>query len=160
MNDWLRRIRGAVGMGLTWAVGWGLVGGLIELILNLVPGPDLGHIVDMWPQTLGMIGFVGGVTFSVVLRIAAGRRRFDELSLPGFTALGAVGGLLLGTAAIAMGVGGAEPLWLRGAVLLVPPTLLSAASAAGTLALARMAERPSLEAGADGSNVELPPPEE
>ena len=160
MKNWLRLLRGAAGMGLTWAVGWGLVGGLIELILNLVPGPDLGHIVDMWPQTLAMIGFLGGVTFSVVLRIAAGRRRFDELSIPAFSALGAVGGALLGTVAIAMGVGSAEPLWLRAAVLLVPPTLLSAASAAGMLAVARMAARPSLDTGADVSEGELPPPKQ
>jgi hypothetical protein len=29
LKKWLRRIRGAVGMGLTWAVGWGLGGLLI-----------------------------------------------------------------------------------------------------------------------------------
>lgn len=29
MSRWLRRIRGAVGMGVTWAVGWALVGVLI-----------------------------------------------------------------------------------------------------------------------------------
>ena len=26
LTQWLRRIRGAVVVGLTWAVGWGLVG--------------------------------------------------------------------------------------------------------------------------------------
>ena len=35
MRKWLKRIRGAVGMGLTWAVGWGVVGALIPLFSGL-----------------------------------------------------------------------------------------------------------------------------
>jgi hypothetical protein len=50
MKKWLRRIRGAVGMGLTWAVAWfvvpatvGLVGRVLGLpILTAVGGLALG----------------------------------------------------------------------------------------------------------------------
>jgi len=38
MNRWPRRIRGAVGMGLTWAVGWALGGVLIGVGSILLPG--------------------------------------------------------------------------------------------------------------------------
>ena len=34
MKTWLRRIRGAVVVGLTWAVGWGLVGVLVMTLLG------------------------------------------------------------------------------------------------------------------------------
>jgi hypothetical protein len=83
MKKWLRRIRGAVGMGLTWAAGWAFVGVLIELLID----PN-GSLVDVWVTALAIPGFLGGAVFSAVLRIAEGRRRFDELSLPRFGAWG------------------------------------------------------------------------
>jgi len=125
-------------MGLIWAIGWAVVGGgVMEGIVD----PD-GKILDMWPQTLAIPGFLGGVVFSIVLGIAAGRRRFDELSLPRFGAWGALAGLLLGVFAVGPGLAsGVLPLWLRVAVIIGPLTLLSAASASGSLALARRGER-------------------
>ncbi len=111
----------------------------------------------MWPQTLAIPGFLGGAVFSVVLWIANGRRRFDELSLSRFGALGAVTGLLLGALVVAAGAGsGALPLGLRAVVIIAPVTLMSALSAAGSLALARMAKEQALpDPGADVADVEL-----
>jgi hypothetical protein len=63
MKKWLRRIRGAVGMGLIWAVGGFLVGGGIEMIHSVWPNP-LGSMVDIWPVTLALPAFFGGVVFS------------------------------------------------------------------------------------------------
>jgi hypothetical protein len=83
MKKWLRRIRSAVGMGMTWAAGWALVGVLIELLID-----SNGSLVDVWPTALAIPSFLGGAVFSAVLRIAEGRRRFDELSLPRFGAWG------------------------------------------------------------------------
>lgn len=152
MRKWLRRIRGALGMGLTWAVAWAIVGGgVMEGIVD----PD-GKILDMWPQTLAIPGFVGGVVFSMLLWMAEGRRRFDELSLPRFGALGAASGVLLGALAVAAGAAPGAPLWLRAAVIIGPVTLLNAASAAGTLALARRGRKRELvDAGADTADVGL-----
>lgn len=140
MKNWLRRIRGAIGMGLTWAFGWGLVGMAIEAIWEVWPGFPLGPLVDIWPIVLAIPGFVGGAVFSVMLGIAARHRRFDELSLSGFGALGALGGLVLGVLAVGTLAGGvpALGLWLRAAAIIGSTTLLSAASASGTLALARL----------------------
>ena len=47
-------------------------------------------------MTLGIPGFFGGVIFSMMLGMAEGRRRFDELSLVRFGVWGAVTGVLLG----------------------------------------------------------------
>src|ERR1051325_11446602 len=92
MKKWLRRIRGAIGMGLTWAAIWGGAGSLVTLGVGLATGsrPDAP-----FPLMFGAAGFVAGVIFSAVLGLAEGRRRFDQMSLPRFAAWGATGGLLL-----------------------------------------------------------------
>lgn len=136
MRRWLRRIRGAFGMGLAWALAGVLVGGFIELVDNILPGAlPIASRVDMWPQTLAIPGFLGGVIFSVVLGIVGGRRRFGELSLPRFAAWGASAGLLLGGLAMALGAP---------AIFIGIMTLGSAIAASGSLALARMAEKREL----------------
>jgi hypothetical protein len=124
MNTWLRRLRGAVGMGLVWGVAWAIVGGgIMEAFVD----PD-GRILDMWPQVLGMAGFLGGAAFSIVFGIAARRRSFEELSLARFAALGALGGVAAGAFLMTTGA----PL-----LIIAPAALLCAGSASGSLALAR-----------------------
>lgn len=141
-------------MGLTWALGWAVIGGgVMEGIFD-----PHGKILDMWPQTLAIPGFLGGVVFSVLLWATAGRRRFDELSLARFGGWGLVVGILLGSLAIGLGVaGGVASLWLRVVVIVGPTALLGAVSAAGSLALARLgagrssADRGTIGPGAGGS---------
>ena len=142
MNKWLRRIRGAVGMGLTWAAGWALFGILIGVASNLFPGLPWHYVFDVFDAPLPALavpGFFGGALFSVVLGTAGRRRRFDELSLPRVTAWGALGGLLVGLIPGALAVVGLATireglgLWQLTAIISAPLTLLSAASAAGSL---------------------------
>lgn len=150
MHLWLRRVRGAVGMGLTWAAVWGPAG----VLLGMVVDPD-GSMDEMWVAVGAFPGFIGGVVFSAVLGIAAGRRRIDELPLARVGAWGALAGLLVGALPFAVGASTAAlPLWLSGALVIGSITLLSAISAAGSLALARMVERRApLAAGVDVPEV-------
>jgi len=128
MKKWLRRIRGAIGMGLTWAMAWFGAG----LILLLVVGVGAADVP--FPLFFALLGFLAGVTFSAVLGIIEGRRRFDQMSLPRFAAWGGVGGFLLSVVLAAALGGDAFPV-------LGPIFALSGAGcAAGSLALARMAE--------------------
>jgi hypothetical protein len=138
MKKWLRRIRAAIGMGLTWAAAWFGAG----MILLLVVG--FGAADVPFPLFFGLLGFLAGVTFSGILAIVEGRRRFDQMSLPRFAGWGAVGGLLLcGIFVSAVALGG-ESLWGEIPALGAVFALAGAASAAGSLALARMAEARAL----------------
>jgi hypothetical protein len=161
MNKWTRRIRGALGTGLTWAAGWALVGVLIGVTSVLLPDlpfwKPFFEVFDAPLPALAVPGFFGGALFSIVLGIAGRHRRFDELSLPRFAALGAVGGLMLSllpAAMVAVGLASMDPergfgLWQLTSMISVPLILLSAGSASASLILARKAERqrPALRPG-------------
>jgi hypothetical protein len=93
-----------------------------------------------FPLILGVLGFIAGVTFSGLLVLAEGRRRFDEMSLPRFATWGALGGLLLSAVfAKAVSLG-----WADVAGIVPTFALASAVCAAGSLALARRAQRTAL----------------
>ena len=151
MKKWLRRIRGVLGTALTWAAAWFGAGMIFLsglLVFGVAPvGIGLAAVVAD-SVLLAVAGFIGGGIFSTVLGITEGRRRFDEMSLPRFAGWGAVGGLLLSALVLSTGgSGGTFPI-LGQVILGSVVTLLSAGSAAGSLALARRAEdRELLEAG-------------
>lgn len=150
MHAGVRWIRGAIGMGLTWAVAWGLAGLLIgasSLVLTFLPWEAFFAFFDAPLPALAVPGFVGGVLFSVVLGVSARERSAHELSLPRFAVWGALGGLLLGllpAALVAIGLahldGARMGLWAFTMIITPPLTLLGALSGAGSLAIARSGE--------------------
>ncbi len=142
MKKWLKRIRGAFGMGLTWAAVWGGVGAIAGLVAGV------GAVA---PAISGaLFGFIGGAIFSTVLGIAEGRRRFDEMSLWRFAGWGAVGGLTMAVALV--GEITLANFVLNGFVY----ALLGAGCASGSLALARRTDdRELLDAGADVADIGL-----
>ena len=136
-------MRAAIGMGLTWGAAWFGAG----ILLARVPGfdSDLPFALLFAP-----LGVFCGIIFSGVLVVIEGRRSFDRMSVFRFAGWGAASGLLLS----AIFVGGAA---IRGAnvwgeFLLFGPALAvsSAACAAGSLALARRAERRELTGPSGG----------
>lgn len=148
MTKWLQRARGVLGMGLAWAIGGLGVAAVMEGADNVTPGGIQAiHVIDMWPPILLVAGFVGGILFGTLLGIVGARRRFEELSLPRFTALGAVTGALL--AGLVFATGGPA---LAVGVMLASGTIGGAAS----LAVARVAERRGLlRGGADADRGRL-----
>ena len=138
MKKWLRRIGGAVGIGLFWGAAWAAVGALIGVLVD----PN-GPMREAWvgPAIGVHPGFVGGVVFCALLGIASPRRRLAEFSLLEVSAAGGIAGLLLGLLPLAINEPPSEsPLWLVGAVVIGSLTVLSAVSAAASLALARRLE--------------------
>ena len=145
MRKWLQRIRGAIGMGFTWAFAWSLVGSVPRWVFGVQTDLPIGLL-------FGALGFVAGVTFSGVLVLTEGRRRFDQMSLPRFAGWGAVGGLLL--SAVFAKAASLD----TGDVLAIVPTfaVACAACASGSLALARRAVRRELpDIRADAPDAEL-----
>jgi hypothetical protein len=127
MSKWMRRIRGALGMGLAWALAWFSAG----MVLLFVVGPDAADVP--FPLGFGALGFLAGITFSGVLGLAEGRRSFEQMSLPRFALWGGVGGLLFAGIFVVAAALGIEAFLGLGIVF----ALAGAGCASGSLALAR-----------------------
>ena len=128
MRKSARRIRGAIGMGLTWGAAWGAAGTVLAVVTRFKADAP-------FPLIFAVLGFIAGVIFSAILALTEGGRGFDQMSLPRFAVWGATGGLLLSAVfAKAASLG-----W--GDVLVIAPTfaVACAACASGSLALARRA---------------------
>lgn len=146
MKKWLRKIRGAIGIGLAWAFAWFSAGMILLFIVGF------GAADVPFPLFFGLLGFLAGVTFSGVLGIVEGRRRFDQMSMPRFAAWGGLGGLLLAVVFVPLTGQGMDILLLLGGIF----GAAGASCAAGSLALARTAEHDELlEAGSDAEGVGL-----
>ena len=164
MTGWMRRLRGAIGLGLTWALGGFALGGIIELVHNIWPNP-VGAAVDIWPAVLAIPGLLGGVAFSAVLGVLGRSRRFDELSLPGVALWGALGGVLASSVPAAlMSMASESPaavFWPIALEVMGPFAIGGAIAASGTLALARAADdQELLEESRDVAAVGLSEDEE
>ena len=147
MTSWMRRIRGALGMGLTWAFAWA-VGGLLIGVASFVVSLDwFFRVFDAPLPALAIPGFFAGAFFSIVLGIAARKRPFSKLSMPLFVAWGALGGVMLTLfppLLVLLGLATPAPdgrFEQAVAIVAGPFILFSAACAAATLAIARRAER-------------------
>ncbi|HEY5060420.1 MAG TPA: hypothetical protein VII52_02740 [Gemmatimonadaceae bacterium] len=137
MKTWGRRIRAALGMGLTWGAVWFGAGAL----LARVPGfsSDLPFALLFAP-----LGFVTGIIFSGVLVVIEGRRRFDHMSLLRFAGWGAASGLLLSGIFVVGAALRGGALWGEFLVFGPPLAIASAICAAGSLAIARRVDRREL----------------
>lgn len=127
MARWWSRIRAVLVVGLLWGGAWFGVG----MILLVVVGPEAADVP--FPLFFGLLGFLAGAAFSGLLAATERSRRFDKLSLSRFAVWGALGGVVL--AAVFTLAAGAEFV-----VLATVLGVAGAASAAGTLVLARRAE--------------------
>lgn len=144
MKHWLKRIRGAFLMGLTWALLWAPIGLLIGMIVD-----PTGAMDEPWIAVGAYPGFLGGVLFSILFGVAARRRTLNDLSIKRIGALGAAAGFVIGSLPFVLGdqSPNVERVWLLPVVVISSITLLCSASAAGSLALARRGRAGELGAG-------------
>ena len=130
MRKLLRRVRGAFGMGLAWALAWGGAGVVMAVVT--------GFTADVpFPLFFAMLGFIAGVIFSAVLALASGQRSFDQMSLTRFATWGAVGGIVMSAFFARAASLDWKDMLMVGTIF----ALASAVCAAGSLALARRAQR-------------------
>jgi hypothetical protein len=142
----LKRLRGVLGTAATWAAGWfGL--GAVGWGLGLFP-EGLAFAIPT-AGVLATVGAIAGAGFAVVLGFTDRRRTLDELTLPRIAAWGAIGGILIGVP-MSIGMG---PLGYIGLSSFL--AILGAGSAAGSLALARVADdRVTIEKGDEAMQVQ------
>jgi len=133
MSTALRRLRGLLGTGLTWGVGWAVVGAVIWTVTRVLdPGSiDQGEGILPISGILGTVGFVSGIAFGVLLSLSESRKRILELSL----ARAAVWGIA-GAAVFPLLTGRYDQVFV-----MCP---IGALFASGSVALARRAERREL----------------
>lgn len=140
MKGFLRRLRGIIGMGLTWAVaGAGVLTGVGLFGGGFVPGLTL---------TGAFMGFFAGSAFGVILSVIERHKRLEDLSLKRMALWGGLGGFLI-AAGINLFLGSGGLFWDFVATM----TLVRAGFSSGTVAIARRATEPTLI----GEDDEPPP---
>jgi hypothetical protein len=78
MKSFLRRLRGIIGTGLTWAAGF--VGiSVVRFVLFGVPWEAFPELATQW----AILGFVTGGAFAGILSLTERSRTLEDLSLHG-----------------------------------------------------------------------------
>ena len=160
MRELLKRLRGAFGNALVWAIGWGGVGGvLMSLWYLLSVNPSASPIqlpVMPFIRLFAGIGFLSGGAFSLYLGVAGRNKRLDELSAIRIGLGGAVAAaLVLPIYGVAVfGTPGDFRLW---ADVLIPSSIafvLGGATAFSTVKIAQRGDRILAEASLDELEIE------
>ena len=142
---WLRRLRGARGIGLAWALPWWIVGTALSPYLRglakAMPPRSLGEAI-LDGSLIGWYGFLAGITFSFVLGVAGRRRGFGGLTTSRMVKYAcSSSALLMGPPMVYMLAGRADGWRLQDAVYLFGGVILTAACSVGTLIAALRARR-------------------
>lgn len=95
MNDVLRRLRGLVGIGVTWGVLWALFGVALVMGLRAFAPASAGEGALVVGRVLGFAGFVSGVAFGTLLTVAERRRNLQSLALWRAGLWGAIGAAVI-----------------------------------------------------------------
>jgi len=152
MKGFLRRLRGIIGTGITWAVGWAGGYSVVSVVIG-APLSGLGAVA----LAGAIFGFIAGGSFAVILSITERRRAFDQLSLWRVAVWGGLGGMALPLFFAPRLIGAGFPLHLLLTTYLIPLAvsgLMGAGFATGSVALARRADTKLIE-GEDDSTLML-----
>ncbi len=142
MNRFVRRLRGLLGVGLTWGALWSVIGAGVGLVLGVV-APDAWGLTDRvfdWTIGMGLYGLVSGVGFGSLLSLREGRSTIFDLSLRRTAIIGVLGSaavpLLFG--ALGMFEVGTTTAEVLGAILVTG--VLGGTFAPAAIVIARRAE--------------------
>jgi hypothetical protein len=138
-----RRVRGALGLGLTWAAAWGLLGGGLSAAMLAALRGELPFGIG-WRIFLSgvvqwsVLGFVTGVAFSALLSLKESRREDSAQSMGRIAGWGALGGIVPPTLVLALAAGAGWVVPTTAALVLIGTgAVLGSSSAALSLKLAR-----------------------
>jgi len=86
-----------LGVGLTWGVGWATLIFILATIIGIVDPQQIDQGEEPWRLAglVGMVGFMSGAVFAVILSSAQRRKSLKDLSVPRAALWGALGGAAL-----------------------------------------------------------------
>jgi len=142
MNKLLRRIRGLLGVGLTWGALWSAIGAGIGLVIGIVRPEawELANPILVWALGMGLYGLVSGVGFGTLLSLREGRKTILDLSLRRVAIWGVLGAAAVPLLFGALGTfeAGTTVADVLGAILVT--AILGGTFAPASIAIARRAE--------------------
>lgn len=150
MNGLMRRLRGAAGTAVTWAVGWAVVALPFTVVMWLLGGSDLPLMETLGPLTAiaAGSGFVSGGIFSLGLAALGRNRSLEDLNVAPMAALGAAAAVVLPILAFASGLFEYTPLtWQGAAVFTAAMAGLGGATGGGLVKIAKGADAERLTSG-------------
>ena len=97
MNTLLRKLRGMLGVGVTWAVGWAIIMFILGSIISVVDPDSIDQGEEPWRLALmvSVVGFISGSVFALILSTAERRKSILDLSAGRAAIWGALGGAAL-----------------------------------------------------------------
>ena len=147
MNRIVRRLRGLLGVGVTWGALWSVIGAGVGLVLGIV-APEMWGWTDRffeWTIGMGLYGLVSGVGFGSLLALREGRRTMFEVSLRRTAIWGVMGSAAVPLMFAALGAfeAGTTIAEVLGAILVT--AVLGGTFAPAAIAVARRAELRAVE---------------
>ena len=136
MKKLFQKLRGLLGVGLTWGTLWAGIGAGIGLVIGIVR-PEVWAFrnpVFEWGLGMGLYGLVSGVGFGALLTLREGRKTILDLSLRRVALWG-----VLGAAAVPLLFGAAGFFEAGTTAVDVIQAILVTASLGGTFAPASVA---------------------
>lgn len=144
MTEFVRRLRGAIGTAMTWAIGWAILAFAGASTAYLFTGDRVHFWGTVFPLSLlaGLSGLIGGMVFSLALGVAYRHRRLGDLSALRMAVWGAGAAVLVPLGVLGAGMVAQVPME-SGVVLAAILGLgaLGGATAGGTIKLAQLADR-------------------
>lgn len=140
MSKLLRKLRGLLGVGLTWGTLWAGIGAAIGLVIRLVAPPVWGNPIGEWALGIGLYGVVSGFAFATLLSLREGRKTLLELSLKRVALWGVLGAAAVPLVFAALGTLGGTTTAVDILESMLVTASLGGAFAAGSVAIARRAE--------------------
>ena len=140
MNRLLRRLRGLLGVGVTWGTLWGAIGAGIGFVLGAL-NPALWTFenpIVLWGLGMAAYGFVSGVGFGTLLSLRESSKRLRDLSLKRVALWGVLGSAAVPLLFLGFFEAGTTVIDILGAMGVT--AMLGGTFAPGAVAIARRAE--------------------
>jgi len=140
LKKFFRRVRGLLGVGITWGTLWGGIGAGLGFVLGLVNPAlwEIGNPVTLWGLGMAAYGFVSGIGFGVLLSLGEGSKLLRELSLKRVAMWGILGSAAVPLLFFPFFEAGTTILDIVGAMGVT--AMLGGTFAPGAIAIARRAE--------------------